>query len=318
MAEWSNILRQDLDEAKAGMPQALGLTEGLSGTDFEEIVGAVLRFRSSFHLNRRFMRLGSPTFRGVPTQVGDWMKAAEENGSHFERVLWKSLWREFGLAAIDPELARKAYAGLIDLLGIRSTPFVIATTNYDLAAEVALDLIGLEYTNGFDTATIGTRFLRPRNIVDWPNGHRDKVPVLHLHGAVGWYRKPGDDRVYYQPPDQEFNATLGTPAVIAPDPEKDPENDPSVGGIWREFRSALEGATHIVVIGHSLTDEPLVRALSASKHNRILVIRPDISDLGSRIPSAQGVEARFSAEPEDLEKLKGPLASFLSVRNRSS
>ena len=302
MAKWANILLGDMQRAVPGMPAAFGFGPDMSGPEFEEILGAMLRWQGTFPLNRRFERVGDPRFGGVPTQVSQWMSSAEEHGRVFEQTLFESLWREFSVDAISVEAARSTYATLLDALDLRPIPFVCATTNYDLSIEVAMQNIGLSWTDGFDNRALETPRLRPQGIIDWDKKHDGKVPILHLHGAVGWYRRPGEDHVRKHPSDQEFNKTHGTPAVITPDPNKEPESDPSVGPMWREFRTALAGASHVIVIGHSLTDEPLVRTLSAARGTAVAVVNPNADEnTGKVIPGTFVVPSSFGPDGEMTE-----------------
>ena len=50
--------------------------------------------------------------------------------------------------------------------------------------------------------------------------------------------------------------------MLYPDPEKDPTRDSLVRTLWDEFDTALDGATHVLVIGHSLHDPALVGRLA--------------------------------------------------------
>ena len=94
--------------------------------------------------------------------------------------------------------------------------------------------------------------------------------VLHLHGAVGWYRA-SDDRIVFHHPDMSYNASLGIPALLLPDPNKESVfTYVGVDAIWAELDGALETATHILVIGYSLN--VLVSKLRAnSVHARLAV-----------------------------------------------
>lgn len=96
--------------------------------------------------------------------------------------------------------------------------------------------------------------------MDCESGHNGTVPVLHLHGAVGWYLQR-DGHVIHQYADHPYNPTLGVPLFLPPDPLKDPLTNPHVALIWDQFHRALAGATHVLLIRHSLNDPPLVRSI---------------------------------------------------------
>jgi len=90
---------------------------------------------------------------------------------------------------------------------------------------------------------------------------------------VGWYRTETGIRI--DPADQPFDERQ-TPAVLYPDPNKDPnsESDAPVQAIWSKFEESLARATHVLVLGHSLHDRPLsnlIRARLQSGHVRVAV-----------------------------------------------
>jgi hypothetical protein len=76
-------------------------------------------------------------------------------------------------------------------------------------------------------------------------GEAPTVPVIQLHGAVGWYREPSGT-VTRQPPNRAPNRSLGRPALLSPDPDKDPASA-MTRDLWGEFRRALSEATHILI-----------------------------------------------------------------------
>src|SRR5947208_2783339 len=61
MADWSDRLCEVLDAAEGGLAAAAGLKPGLSSQEFEEALGALLRWQELRPLSRRFMDLGGPT-----------------------------------------------------------------------------------------------------------------------------------------------------------------------------------------------------------------------------------------------------------------
>ncbi len=87
------------------------------------------------------------------------------------------------------------------------------------------------------------------------------IPHLHLHGAVGWYVEDG--RIVVEAGDRPFDDRR-IPAVLYPDPDKDPNDATGWGAhaVWEVLRGALSDATHVLVLGHSLNDRPLVEALA--------------------------------------------------------
>jgi hypothetical protein len=76
-----------------------------------------------------------------------------------------------------------------------------------------------------------------------------------------------------------YNATLGEPALLMPDPKKDPGREAGVSALWTEFREALRRATRVFVAGHSLHDSVLVtelrRAMDAGARTGVTVFLDD-------------------------------------------
>lgn len=170
------------------------------------------------------------------------------------------VYREFGRLSINTEKARSAYGGLLDKLGFPEARVVFSTTNYDTSIEVGLQAIGTIPNDGFPPTSWERPFLTPVGMVDWDSGHKGSVPVLHLHGAVGWYFEP-KGQIARQYPDQSYNPSLGVPAILPPDPNKEPTSSPFVGVIWSEFIRALQGSTHVLILGHSLNDRALMKTV---------------------------------------------------------
>jgi hypothetical protein len=88
------------------------------------------------------------------------------------------------------------------------------------------------------------------------------VPVLHLHGCVGWYRR--DDGSTFSTNATRHDNASGIPIVMLPDPEKSFADDILINQIWTELEVGLRRAKSIFILGHSLHDESLLRALNAN------------------------------------------------------
>ena len=75
-------------------------------------------------------------------------------------------------------------------------------------------------------------------------------------------------------------------------------------GVWVEFYRALDAATHVLVVGHSLQDAPLVEALTRNRGSKVAVIRPNAtkSDLKSRVPKATPLDFGFGPDEKALEE----------------
>jgi hypothetical protein len=292
MPGWAERLCDALDEAEPQLADAARLHRNMSGPNFETALGDLIRVRGMLPLLEKLQGLGGPKPGSVlEPATASLAKTAERLGVIF-RVVNETLYDLFGMNQIDDEAATAAYGELlIDWFG-SPQDVVFATTNYDLSVETALSAIdGYTPNSGFRQRPGRAPILHPDGLVQWPLATAGRVPVLHLHGAVGWYGK--GDQVLEQHGDQPFNASLGTPAVIYPDPNKEPRSSP-VAGLWAEFEKAVTNATHILVIGHSLNDRLLVDALHQA-HERVAIL----------IYSAQRSDVEMEAEEAAVAKLLG-------------
>ena len=274
MPEWSDHLCEALDAEGDRLARGAGLERGMSGPDFEKAIGLLLEWRGIRWLAERFEPLGGNNPGEVFAPVQQARLNTEKWLNVIVRVINTTLYDLFGNDQLDQENVRGAYDRMLREWLDKPKSLVLATTNYDHSAETALNALNYGPDLGFRGPYTSTQRLQPEGIVDWTpeNGgapHHGRTPVFHLHGAVGWYRR-GDEVLDYHG-DDRFNESLGTPAVLYPDPGKDPVRDPSVAALWAEFEKALEGASHVLVIGHSLNDEALTTALR-KKGNRVAVI----------------------------------------------
>jgi len=139
----------------------------------------------------------------------------------------------------------------------------------------------------------------------------DRTPFLHLHGAVGWYERGGVVIDHYA--NLPYNETLGSPVVLYPDPEKDPTSDAIVSQLWHEFYVALDLADHVLLLGHSLHDPALIRALGAAAARKKVAVsyRSDrmFDRIREHLPSA--IPMRIDFGP-DLDIDRSAIAAFRS------
>jgi hypothetical protein len=171
----------------------------------------------------------------------------------------ESLYELFAEKAVDTFRANAAYRDLFQVLGIGpSSRFLYATTNYDTIAEMALKDYGRLPDWGTPPAegNSGESQLMVHGLID---GLPRYTPVLHLHGRVGWYQQGG--RVYSAPVVRHQEG-LGTPIVMLPDPDKVYDSDDVINSLWDQFQQALRRAKRVFVLGHSLNDSFLLRALA--------------------------------------------------------
>ena len=255
MSDWSTALSEALDQHEEGLAAACHLNPNMQGPEFEENLGLLLRWEQVRELEERFQLLGGPQAHNVPNGVREARKRQTKRLEAIKDILHSTLYDQFGLEQVDDQRAKAAYEKLLDRLG--DPELIVATTNYDRVVERALWLMNRKPNAGFEEQPPGSPKLNPTGMIE---RRADQTPVIHLHGAVGWYEdENGVVTDYFA--DKSFNSTLGAPVVLYPDPDKDPINEALVSGLWAEFRDALAWAERILVLGHSLNDPALVKAL---------------------------------------------------------
>lgn len=261
----------------------LGLTENTDGLNFEAIIGRFLNFSNA---------LDSVTATNLGALLGDqtnvvgnagrnvsggnfalWAGTAQSNVAIFNQRLWESLWENFGRDRIDGSKADRAYSALHALIresGEEGQPCYIAhaTTNFDTAIEVAIqESIGLELLDGFTQVSGNARQRWAPNLLTASRLDSDaRVPVAHLHGAVGWYFDRRDRNSIERRPSDDGLDDRMTPALLLPDDTKRPDLFPRpLVEVWEQFIILLQQATHVFMIGHSLHDQHLVKAINDAK-----------------------------------------------------
>ncbi len=313
MEDWAQALCEELDGRESGLARAFGLSTEMSGQEFEELIGTFLRWRDVRPLNRRFRGLGGKQAGKLPQAVVQANALEDRRLTEIIAGINVTLYRMFSASAINEANAIDAYGNLLSHLG-SPKDLTIVTTNYDPAAEIALAGLGLRPDTGFDRPPGRAPLLNPHGLVQRARGAERDVPVIHLHGAVGWYEKEGT--VHEQHQDQPFNPNLGRPVVLYPDPNKDPTRDAVVQALWVEFDAALADATHVLVIGHSLHDPALVAKLRAASVNAqvgicVLDLHGPKAVSHGRIPKAPSREAKrvlrlMGREAQVIPVLFGP------------
>jgi hypothetical protein len=203
-----------------------------------------------------------------------------------------SLFNEFGFNRLSAAACENAYRLLFERIGGVPDELVCSTTNYDRSLEIAFQSIGLPSRTGFTPDPLRTPTLDPRGLGEFEPGHPS---VLYLYGAVGWYVRD-DGSIISTPADAAHNPTLGRPAVFYPDPQKEVERT-ETAALWQAFLEALDNATHVLVVGHSLNDPHLLGALRAASDN----IRGALVGV---VVHALGAETTPEAQ-EAISKLQG-------------
>jgi len=301
MGDWSDALVKKLG-AVGQYLQATGLRREMAGEAFEAQLGTFLKQVEAFRQIKdllgpsvQFQDFGPATqMMGAHGVLDQWYSQAVH---HFDRILeliHESLYELFAGASIDLDAAASAYGGLFQSLGIGpGETLVYATTNYDTIAEHAI-----RRNNGLpdwgQPPTLEREGELPLAVPGMLNGLGRYVPVLHLHGRVGWYRRDG--RVYATNITKHQQG-FGIPIVMLPDPAKVYDQDDIINSLWQQFAEALTRAKRVLVLGHSLNDSYLLRALiqNVEPFDRIAVtVLEDEGDQGHPRDSADPVFSKVS------------------------
>jgi hypothetical protein len=276
MTDWRERLCAAIGD---GLAKSTGLDQAETSEQFEETLGALLVYHEQMlPLGERFVNLARKNFSGdnhSSVRFGQELKQSKANLEKLLTALHKSLFREFGPKRINAELAGKSYDGLLDALcgnGSESPSVICATTNYDRSLEIALAKMGRTVRTGFEASNVVTPTLDPQGLGAF---EQDSTGLLYLHGAVGWYIE--NDEITSQGADKDFNSTLGDPAVLYPSTNKDIEKF-ETRELWTEFDAAIDDASHIFVLGHSLHDDHLVAALGKATCPIAVGVYPGDSD----------------------------------------
>jgi len=246
----------------------------MRGEGFERQLGRFLAWERSLPMTAELSDLGEAnTFSGAPRTFDAWYQNARSNASLINKVIFESLFQCFGLSAISSYAAMKSYQTLMALLRIedRTNPLTVATTNYDFAAETALQQLGFRPDWGEEPRTQISGGSPPVHLENLASAIAlGRTPVLHLHGRVGWYRQPNGQLVSISP-DAPYIENYGLPGLLLPDPDKNYGEDEHFRVVWEEFRKAIESAARILVLGHSLNDAGLCKALKPAIGGRLRV-----------------------------------------------
>ena len=286
MSEWATSLCAALDNLERDLAQAMHLAPAMPGEEFEETLGKFLHLDETLDVVRLFEHLGGgnddPLTAAHP--ITTWVSQVEMRRPRIRDCISANLWDEFGLKRIDVEAATVAFRSILNALGVgpqksrvdspsphRTPPtkLISATTNYDRMQEVAYsnadpDRLTCD-VGGRRESTASSLYLAADEVL---NLDPAVVTHLHLHGAVGWYRD--GNRIRIDGADQPLQPG-SDPAVLYPDPNKDPTSSDGHDALWAAFTQALSKATDIVVLGHSLHDMPIVNAIAAAPDARLLV-----------------------------------------------
>ncbi|MFL6239307.1 MAG: SIR2 family protein [Actinomycetes bacterium] len=283
MSDWCDDLTDALDVLEPGTSRVLGLTTGLPGDVFEQRIGALLRLQAELPLFEGLRRLGMTSLianeEAYPLQ---WAGIAKRRLDAITETVHENLYRNFGYSHYNDGLAEQAYSRLKSMLTAAGSDIglAFATTNYDQCIEAAFAAPQWKILDGFRRSPLETPILNATGIAEEWLQATDRIPILHLHGAVGWYR--GDDqRIRWYPPDRGYIPALGRPALLLPDPEKTTTSLPGAETLWDEFRKLLAESTHVLFVGHSLNDDHLVEVVAqAGRPTAVLVYSRSLAKVG--------------------------------------
>ncbi len=211
----------------------------------------------------QFQTLQSTALQGQGV-LAEWHRVAAHHLDQIVEAVRASLYEEFSASGFDRNKAAQAYGQLFQTLGIGgSSRMVYATTNYDVIGEAVIENLGALPDWGQPPRT-GLGGETPLNVVNILDGMPRYVPVLHLHGRVGWYRRidsNGNVASVYSGTNTQHQQGFGIPIVMLPDPEKIYDADDVITALWTQFREALRRAKAVLILGHSLHDRALIDAI---------------------------------------------------------
>jgi hypothetical protein len=268
MTDWSSALTKHFGTKGPQVFNLINFGDVTDGQEFERRLGEFLQQVRGFRACKSLLEK-TANLPGVPApflgtqSLPEWCRAVEFSLDSAINLIHESLLYEFGKRSCNFEAGRRAYSSLLSALGISpgTKKWVYVTTNYDRNAEKILENLGYETDVGASLQQIGGGhgLLSVRRLVEEVGKRR--VPVLHLHGCVGWYQRPNGE-IYHQVDGGAGSISAeDVPVVKLPELNKIYDSDDLVGETWNEFEQSLQRAKSVFILGHSLHDAALVKAL---------------------------------------------------------
>jgi hypothetical protein len=274
MDDWAAALVKKLVSGPSGYLGMTGLAGGLASIEFEEQLGRFLNQVTAFaqvkdvvSVSKHLLAPEQAALISADGGLESWYENTKHHLSQIVDLIHESLYEQFAEPGWDPARARDAYIDLFQTLGINaSSRWVYATTNYDRIGETAVELADLLPDWGEPSRTGNGE--RPIQVDRLLEGIPRYVPVLHLHGRVGWYRRldVGGAPAVYSTTATRHQPGFGVPIVMLPDPAKAYDSDPVINSLWTQFVQSLRRARRVFVLGHSLNDRALLNALRDNVH----------------------------------------------------
>lgn len=298
MQEWANHLTGALTTRDPGVALLVHLSYQMSGPDFERQLGRFFASARAFQDARELMVDTSHFAHTLPPpldqlltrpNVEQWHDQATSKIDQVSEVVHESLYSLFGRPSVDIQRARDAYGTLLNTIGLGpgADNWVYATTNYDTIGDEALE--GLNYRLEWGERhpiRAGDTTIEPERLLDRVRGG---VPLLHLHGRIGWYRrsaKEGGRPIVVN--NDTYQPGFGTPIVMLPDPNKVYDSDPVINTIWTQFGDALSRARRVLVLGHSLNDDQIVEAIATRANPEAVGVTVYAQQSDPRQPNVPG------------------------------
>jgi len=320
MSGWSDALVDKISERSWSYLEATGLKKSLDGPTFEQKLGTFLRLAIALPQIEQVLK-PSLEFQAPPLGLSEqslreWQQITLHHVTEITHLIRDSLYENFSPGRMDLDKAYQAYRILFQQLGIMGTEsLVYATTNYDIVAEHVIERMGGLPDCGDQRGLINKSEaqLRVDGLLD---GMPRYVPVLHLHGRIGWYQR--SNTASYSSDINAHNRDGGVPILMLPDPDKVYDTDPNITSLWAQFEEALRRARRVLVLGHSLHDRSLIEALqrNVSPGERVAVttiggtqvrgvVAPADPDLDFRLdrelPSATVIPLHFAENTVNIE-----------------
>lgn len=221
MGGWSDALVQSLGQGGSyRLVELVGLERNLDGPTFEERLGNFLSLAEFFPAIGRVMPL-SVDFPGQGNfsaqSLTEWHRTVLSQITRAVGIVYSSLIENFGWDRINADAAIPPYRTLLQAMGVDpNSRIVCATTNYDHILEWVLERLGRRPETGvrqpFTEPGVNTMAVLDMEEVVETVGR--SVPVLHLHGAVGWFQQQGQRPALVRA--KSYDDQWGVPIVMLP------------------------------------------------------------------------------------------------------
>jgi len=331
MPEWASSLINELGYAA----QLLGLRENMPGDEFEAALGRFVSFANALtaiaplhDLGGKVNVLVSPQTVQHSLDSSVWFRTAESNVQRVQGAIHRNLFDLFNESRVDEGAAYESYGALHSQIrnAFDARPVFLAhvTTNFDHSIEAAIALEAVAANeprtvlDGFAPSYGGRNETWAPNLLHFATQHDGEIPVLHLHGAVGWYFSDDGTAIRRRPSDELLDERL-TPALLLPDDKKDVRLFPGpLKAIWDQFRQLLSNSTHVLVLGHSLHDNHLVDELRESGKPIAYVALTDPDEHGGYQLKKSAVLEAVSKQLRDVKLIPGRFGQRSSISDVDS